>query len=341
MNNKDLEKLFLMGKDADRQVVLNTYSHEELINEVFKTPIEDASDNPMKFIVSTKFSILSFPKGGSSRIGSILHKNPEICIDNSAFENETPALGRFWDTAVGLDETRNRIEKNFKNLKKGTIISPQQSEFNSVINGTSEKDFIIVIRNPKYKWLSGVLQDLLPNWDSSIQPTIIGFLTDKYPNIQPLLNWKKDQEKLFDVLASNVDVAFDAYYDLVKYFLLGVFAKNKSFSYSHFKLYNETTNKLLSLNPKIDKTKLKILDLDSMDGNIDNVFKQYYGDDVVKKDAQGQNTHRKRYEPLLRALKRFEVEYPVHMSTIRDFVTKDYYYYNLIKQQYGKQIFRK
>jgi hypothetical protein len=201
--------------------------------------------------------------------------------------------------------------------------------------GASENDFVVIIRNPRYKWLSGVLQDLRQqNSNNSLQPSLVGFLVNKYPTLSEIF---KDPENRF--LEEVLNNEPDAFYDLLKHFLLGHLALNKSVTNHHSKLYNEVTYKLLQLNTEIDETKLKILDLDSVEGNIDNVFKHYYPDLDIS-DGQGKSTQRKKYEPLLNALKRFENEYPIYMSMIQESISRDFFYYKLIKQNYGKQIFR-
>lgn len=329
MSSKDTDGALDMGNKKDREIALTEYNHNGIVDEIFSEP-PSLSVNDMIYYVTTKFSILTFMKGGTSRIGGLLEYNSNICKFNSNDNANPQPLGIDWKRALSLHEDRITL-----NQPNRTNPSELQSHFNSTIVGTSENDFVVIIRNPRYKWLSGVLQDLRQqNSNDSLQPSLIGFLVNKYPTLSEIF---KDPKKRF--LEEVLNNEPDAFYDLLKHFLLGHLAVNKGLTNNHSKLYNEVTYKLLHLNTEIDKTKLKILDLDSVEGNIDNVFKHYYPDLDIS-DGQGKSTQRKKYEPLLNALKRFENEYPIYMSMIQESISRDFFYYKLIKQNYGKQIFR-
>ena len=329
MNSSNTDGALDMGNKGDREIALTEYNHNGIVDEIFCEP-PSLLNNYMIYYVTTKFSILTFMKGGTSRIGGLLEHNKNISKYNSNTDGSADSLGIDWIRALSLHE--DRIKLNQPNRINS---SESQSHFNSTMLGTSENDFVVVIRNPRYKWLSGVLQDLRQqNSNDSLQPSLIGFLVNKYPTLSEIF---KDPENMFIEEVLNNEP--DAFYDLFKHFLLGHLALNKSVTNHHSKLYNEVTYKLLQLNTEIDETKLKILDLDSVEGNIDNVFKHYYPDLDIS-DGQGKSTQRKKYEPLLIALKRFENEYPIYMSMIQESISRDFFYYKLIKQNYGKQIFR-
>ena len=329
MRSNDTSESLDMGNKRDREIALTEYNHNGIVDEIFCKP-PSLLNNDMIYYVTTKFSMLTFMKGGTSRIGILLNQNPNICKFNSNDNANPQPLGIDWKRALSLHE--DRIKLNQPNRIKPSEL---QSHFNSTMLGTSENDFVVVIRNPRYKWLSGVLQDLRQqNSNDSLQPSLIGFLVNKYPTLSEIF---KDSKKRF--LEEVLNNEPDAFYDLFKHFLLGHLALNKSVTNHHSKLYNEVTYKLLHLNTEIDETKLKILDLDSVEGNIDNVFKHYYPDLDIS-HGQGKSTQRKKYEPLLIALKRFENEYPIYMSMIQESISRDFFYYKLIKQNYGKQIFR-
>mgnify|MGYP003973323057 FL=1 len=329
MNSSNTDGALDMGNKGDREIALTEYNHNGIVDEIFCEP-PSLLNNYMIYYVTTKFSILTFMKGGTSRIGGLLEHNKNISKYNSNTDGSADSLGIDWIRALSLHEDRIKL-----NQPNRINPSEPQSHFNSTMLGTSENDFVVVIRNPRYKWLSGVLQDLRQqNSNDSQQPSLIGFLVNKYPTLSEIF---KDPENMFIEEVLNNEP--DAFYDLFKHFLLGHLALNKSVTNHHSKLYNEVTYKLLQLNTEIDETKLKILDLDSVEGNIDNVFKHYYPDLDIS-DGQGKSTQRKKYEPLLIALKRFENEYPIYMSMIQESISRDFFYYKLIKQNYGKQIFR-
>ena len=329
MNPLNTDGALDMGNKGDREIALTEYNHNGIVDEIFCEP-PFLLNNYMIYYVTTKFSILTFMKGGTSRIGGLLEHNKNISKYNSNTDGSADSLGIDWIRALSLHEDRIKL-----NQPNRINPSEPQSHFNSTMLGTSENDFVVVIRNPRYKWLSGVLQDLRQqNSNDSLQPSLIGFLVNKYPTLSEIF---KDPENMFIEEVLNNEP--DAFYDLFKHFLLGHLALNKSVTNHHSKLYNEVTYKLLQLNTEIDETKLKILDLDSVEGNIDNVFKHYYPDLDIS-DGQGKSTQRKKYEPLLIALKRFENEYPIYMSMIQESISRDFFYYKLIKQNYGKQIFR-
>lgn len=329
MSSKNTDGALDMGNKGDREIALTEYNHNGIVDEIFCEP-PFLLNNYMIYYVTTKFSILTFMKGGTSRIGGLLEHNKNISKYNSNTDGSADSLGIDWIRALSLHEDRIKL-----NQPNRINPSEPQSHFNSTMLGTSENDFVVVIRNPRYKWLSGVLQDLRQqNSNDSLQPSLIGFLVNKYPTLSEIF---KDPENMFIEEVLNNEP--DAFYDLFKHFLLGHLALNKSVTNHHSKLYNEVTYKLLHLNTEIDETKLKILDLDSVEGNIDNVFKHYYPDLDIS-DGQGKSTQRKKYEPLLIALKRFEKEYPIYMSMIQESISRDFFYYKLIKQNYGKQIFR-
>ena len=329
MNPSNTDGALDMGNKGDREIALTEYNHNGIVDEIFCEP-PFLLNNYMIYYVTTKFSILTFMKGGTSRIGGLLEHNKNISKYNSNTDGSADSLGIDWIRALSLHEDRIKL-----NQPNRINPSEPQSHFNSTMLGTSENDFVVVIRNPRYKWLSGVLQDLRQqNSNDSLQPSLIGFLVNKYPTLSEIF---KDPENMFIEEVLNNEP--DAFYDLFKHFLLGHLALNKSVTNHHSKLYNEVTYKLLQLNTEIDETKLKILDLDSVEGNIDNVFKHYYPDLDIS-DGQGKSTQRKKYEPLLIALKRFENEYPIYMSMIQESISRDFFYYKLIKQNYGKQIFR-
>ena len=329
MNSSNSDGALDMGNKEDREIALTEYNHNGIVDEIFCEP-PFLLNNYMIYYVTTKFSILTFMKGGTSRIGGLLEHNKNISKYNSNTDGSADSLGIDWIRALSLHEDRIKL-----NQPNRINPSEPQSHFNSTMLGTSENDFVVVIRNPRYKWLSGVLQDLRQqNSNDSLQPSLIGFLVNKYPTLSEIF---KDPENMFIEEVLNNEP--DAFYDLFKHFLLGHLALNKSVTNHHSKLYNEVTYKLLQLNTEIDETKLKILDLDSVQVNIDNVFKHYYPDLDIS-DGQGKSTQRKKYEPLLIALKRFENEYPIYMSMIQESISRDFFYYKLIKQNYGKQIFR-
>jgi hypothetical protein len=329
MNSSNTDGALDMGNKGDREIALTEYNHNGIVDEIFCEP-PSLLNNYMIYYVTTKFSILTFMKGGTSRIGGLLEHNKNISKYNSNTDGSADSLGIDWIRALSLHEDRIKL-----NQPNRINPSEPQSHFNSTMLGASENDFVVVIRNPRYKWLSGVLQDLRQqNSNDSLQPSLIGFLVNKYPTLSEIF---KDPENMFIEEVLNNEP--DAFYDLFKHFLLGHLALNKSVTNHHSKLYNEVTYKLLQLNTEIDETKLKILDLDSVEGNIDNVFKHYYPDLDIS-DGQGKSTQRKKYEPLLIALKRFENEYPIYMSMIQESISRDFFYYKLIKQNYGKQIFR-
>jgi len=258
------------------------------------------------FYETDKFGIFTYMKGGSSLLNNILTQYKLINIDY----NQTRFSEVFYET-MGFDK---EIEP-----KERTLFS----EFYKITKGESEKDLIIPIRNSCKKWVSGVIQELMFEYNDS-----------------PLL-----QEILGDSVGLHIDnLSKEDINKLVLSKLRNLNASEYGMLVSHHMLYNETLYNFLELNPHIDKSKLRIIDIDSTEGDLRNIVAEYYPQ-VLEDDSNEFQSHRDFYVKFLEAISdelinKDTKENKQIVNTMRRAVSQDYYYYTLIHRKYHNLIYK-
>lgn len=173
--------------------------------------------------------------------------------------------------------------------------------------GKSKKDLIIVTRNPIIKWISGILMEI-------------------QINVKKDLNEHRDFTKIDDGVLSNYIIKF-----LKKNYEL-------SYSYSpgHCVLFNKFFYLLLTSN-NIDKSKIKIVDLDNKETNFSSILMRYYPEiepHLQKNYWTQSNNYDKLFIPFIRMKKeRTNIE-----NLVRNEIYEDMMFYNLINEIYKDNI---
>ena len=109
-------------------------------------------------------------------------------------------------------------------------------------------------------------------------------------------------------------------------------------------LYNETLYNFLELNPTIDKTKLRIIDIDSPDGDLRKLISEYHPE-VLKEGVDAFQSHRDFYIRFLNSISNqlmntSNKENKQIVNIMQRVVGQDYYYYTLIHKKYYNLIYK-
>lgn len=300
-------------------LILNDKNHiDNMIHNVFGVN----SEEPLKyqnqnFIAPTysetdKFVILTYMKGGSSLVETILTDYNLKTSKNQRFNNV------FYDS-MGLYYEDTPLDKKYFD------------EFYKIINGESEKDLIIPIRNSYKKWISGVIQELKYEFNSS--PILRRILAqDKYLKNSVL------KLRIDDLSEDDVDVLITS--------KLKNLHEADAFIEGHHHLYNETLYNFLELNPNMDKSKVKIIDIDLPSGDLRKLIGEYYPE-VLEDVKHSFQSHRDFYEKILNVLRNYFMGGNIKhdnpdkkiIEKIRNIVGQDYYYYTLIHRKYKDLIY--
>lgn len=298
-------------KIKDRDYILKKITNKNNVRALFgfnpneSDSIISPSVTPPAYNETEKYGIIYTSKGGSSYINNTLKKY-------NLFEHEN------------ANEFADGFNKVFLSTLYPTPLETEEevpekySEFMSIVNGKSHKDLIIVTRNPMYKWLSGIYQEIEMEYQSS--------------NI------------LYGILQNDYDVVIDGKFPnklsneilekIVYKYLLGVMYRNGKIANAHAALYNQTFF-LFLLNNKIDKSKLKILDIDDPECNMNKFFSSY-NPEIIPDDENFLWTHRPRHEHILKGILNNESSSIKIKQMIRNEVGTDFYYYSLLKEKFKK-----
>lgn len=303
----------------NRKLILTEYDNSQLVNSFFNIP-----HNPDEFSLecnipqyneTEKFCILFSSKGGSTIINSILTDNKIGFLDrNNQFDSSC---------------------KDYFNFTKGNTnrnISTEFDEFIKLVNGKSKKDLIIVTRNPIYKFLSGIFQDI--SLDLSKSHILYYMMESKYP----IKNTEKiENENKFNHLQDIENLHPNAIGELSWIHAKNLFYKYQSISRGHSAPYNELFFNFLYLHKSIDKSKIKIVDLDNPEYSIVDVIKKYFPE--IKETDRLNNfwSHRSKHELVLKGIETHS-KIELDGETIRKWLIKevqrDYNYYKLLKESY-------
>lgn len=264
---------------------------------------------PYQIYETDKFVIVFTAKGGSSLINRVLK-------ENSLFMHSVS------------DEVMRKYD-NFINIttKRENISETELLEFVKCLDGKSEKDLIVVTRNPICKFMSGVIQDL-------------EFSIGQSPIIETLI---KEIEKEYFLNADYNKLNIIS--KLLYYHFLTTINKTGYPISGHATLFNETFFQLLITNPKINRNKLKIVDIDDSNHNLLDVMGSYYPD-AKESDKHNFNktywTHRRKWEYVYRNLKgNLEKNNAEWISIlIETQISRDYNFYRMLLEEYKESYWK-
>lgn len=248
-----------------------------------------------------KFGILFSPKGGSSIIDSILDEYSLSVL--SEFSDKKWASNYF--SFLSAQRKESTIYKTW-------------NEFRDICDGTSKKDLIIIIRNPIYKWLSGVWMDI--NLEVETSKILYSYLKEKYS---------------LDTIIGDNHLSDKAIQDIIFKYLKQSIESGELACNSHGSLYNESFFNLLT-NNNISKDKLKIVDID--DGNVDliDLFQKFYPQIQRSESDKLFWTMRGIHKTIIDGLvSEIAIQNDkLYSSILRNELTRDLYYYTLLKEKY-------
>lgn len=316
--DENLEEIRKNREDIIKQT-MESESVNSLFGDIINGNKKFLSENAMEYKETEKFGIIVTGKGGSTIVNHLIR-------DNNLSSYDTDKQNRVHEF---IKENRNFLDTTYTEEIK---FIPELQEFKKIMNGESKKDLIIVTRNPIYKWMSGLIQELTDEMQSSV--TLASFISDKYnfliDDIGSLFENKKIKEDLKKQILS--DLAFR--------YLHGSLIKNGTTLINHMYLYNEIYYLFLE-NNKIDLSKLKIVDIDSDKGDLVDIFKMYYPEIPESMNTAGFWTHRYKWDLALSNLQNFLENNDIVASQIlKTEVQRDLYYYNLLLKKYNKNLIK-
>jgi predicted nucleotidyltransferase len=294
-----------------RDDIFKTFDIKKEISSFFNISID--SDEPqthhinlthsIQYNETDKFGILFSSKAGSTAIGNVLTENKLNLFD-------------FYDGNDLVSEFKEYIK--FGNGYKDKW---EFDEFFKILNGKSKKDLIVVIRNPIYKFLSGIYQDI----------------SLEIKHSQLLFNIIKEKYKLDNIYQNRIDFLSDeAIGELSFMYINNLFETIGTIRYGHVNPINETFFNVLYISKNINKSKIKIIDIDNPNYVLFDVLKQYYPD--IKETVRIKNfwTHRSKHKIILDGIdKHIDIQNKQHLKQwIRQQVSQDYHYYKILKQDY-------
>ena len=311
---------------------MSIYERDFKLNEVVDELISDKKTNKLLndyhkgvfYAETPKIGILYYNKVGSSFISTMFINNESLKVNGiKIYSNQANQVG---ERNVRLINDNQWVWATTHKKDRG-ILTESLGDFEKIINGTSEKDLIIVTRNPKLKLLSGLMQDIKPHGTIFQHPGLFlrGYLSKYHPSaagIPTFSELKKFHPNVWE--------------EVFEYYLLGwfkAFNNIKTSDGAHGKLgFNETYYKFLELNP-INLDKLTIIDIDSIDGNLETVFKKYHKN---LKFPESVHSNKGRYSDVIYLINKLSKKYKGLLQDIEWEISRDYFYYNLIKEKYGK-----
>lgn len=274
---------------------------------------------PLEYKETEKFGIFVMGKGGSTLTNNIFRSNELNVIDLDKQDEINKCVSSNNNFILGYDESM--------------IISDELSELKNILLGKSKKDLIFVIRNPILKWMSGLCQELDEELKSSLVAT--SFISEKYNTIIDEIG-----DLLFDTLLDEETKGI-IFSDLAYKFLrMSLFRKGTS-QINHMQLYNEYVYLILENNPKIDLSKVRIINLDDDKGDLVELFKKYYPDIKENSDTKGFWTQREKYKIIFGGLRDYISKNNRGINEIiKKEIQRDLNYYHLLLKKYDKNIIK-
>lgn len=237
---------------------------------------------------------------------------------------QTSKFGILYSNKCGSSLIRNYIDTN--NLNETTreiyqevfVYGYQQLlhmegsddflDFTNMLRGKSDKDLIIVTRFPTQKWLSGM-------WTQLVHLI------------------KKDSNKdIWDGMVENTE---EILYKELKHLANAI----NSLSVGHSTMYNEAYYNLLTLHPNIDRKKLRIINIDTLEGDLKSLISEYYD---FSFDLTGANirNNSKVYPKLINHLTDIFKKDRTIQHLLSKTIHRDLYYLNRIQKEYGDCFFK-
>jgi len=237
---------------------------------------------------------------------------------------QTSKFGILYSNKCGSSLIRNYIDTN--NLNETTreiyqevfVYGYQQLlhmegsddflDFTNMLRGKSDKDLIIVTRFPTQKWLSGM-------WTQLVHLI------------------KKDSNKdIWDGMVENTE---EILYKELKHLANAI----NSLSVGHSTMYNEAYYNLLTLHPNIDRKKLRIINIDTLEGDLKALISEYYD---FSFDLTGANirNNSKVYPKLINHLTDIFKKDRTIQHLLSKTIHRDLYYLNRIQKEYGDCFFK-
>lgn len=306
-----------------RNELINLNDNKRIANQVIPdlynvNLFEYVYPHPFEYKETDKFVIFTASKSGSTIINRLMD-------DNNLSLHDLGNGGHRGDI--------NRCVLDHVNFINGydekiPLIS-ELSEMKKIINGTSEKDLIIIIRNPIKKWMSGVIQDIGEQIEES--HLIRGFIRNQYGYTLTSIPDIVDNKSL------TYQEKSDILSELVTYFVSGRVLDKGTTQYNHMELFNEIFYMFLN-NNSINLSKLKIIDIDSESGDIIELFKSYYPDLKLPRSWRYW-TYRDIWKIMFSEFKKMMTKNDKGIyQLVKRELGRDMYYYNLINENYKNNI---
>lgn len=307
-NYKKEERSEIISKTSNLEHFKVIFGHSNVYKEIDKFKFLNTNFYPFNYIETEKFGIIFFMKGGSSFIMNTLNLANLTTIDST--------INKEW---------RNLFKKIIR-IDNKDVESEYYSEFIKIINGKSKKDLILVTRNPVYKWASGVYQEMEAEYEKS--RTIKYFLKEKY-----------EKENISEVID---DLSDDEFEYLCYTLLKSSFQSGEGTFWGHTLLYNEVYYNFLELNPKINKSKLKIIDIDSPNGDLITLLSSYYPEILTLQHTNRFTSHRLQHEKIFNSIqKKIQGNELTLLDHIIKKIQNEHYYYLMLEHKYGEYFIQK
>lgn len=294
----------------ERKTSIENNLYEEYVKNIFQThkfENDFSSFDFNKYILpiphyeeTEKYGLLYANKQLSSWVTQYFNNNNLSIINNKNHWQDVYTQSLMYNTnKISIDEYQN---------------------YKLLLSGKSKLDLILIIRNPVYKFISGILEDI----QGQIKGSII------------LQNQLKQKFKDFDInKIRRKEISLPILREMTHSYLTTMVESESSVTFSHTNLYNNSFFCMLNSNKKIDLNKLKIIDLDNPNINIDDVFKSYYPESITS-DVFWSN--RNYYKTILEVIREIQNNNYKVFSVIQRDIHRDYYYYTLIKKIYKNNL---
>jgi hypothetical protein len=309
MRNKEEE---LSHTIENRKDIITEFKNRIFKNDVFLSNIQIEKNYTKPNMVyieyweTEKFILLCTAKAGSSIISHIMDENKLNIIPMKTLTTKiTEYYNDFFN--IETEYIENEIDKDCL-------------EYYKALNGKSKKDIILVTRNPIYKWMSGVVEDL----NQSLNKT---------PFIKNLVQYEKSDDAWVNQL--------NLYKELLPYHIQNMWEDSSSIARQHSQLYNENFFYFLTVNNKIDLKKLHIIDIDNENHNLIEIIKAYYPE---IKWGNKFSTHRLNHEFLFKNLHSYlsekNISEPI-INLIKKEISNDYKWYKILLKIYKNNLWVK
>lgn len=261
-----------------------------------------------------KFFIIVTSKGGSSITQNLLETNDLIL--NDFYDRKSLSHTFYKDYECFINPSTTYPKESPESIK----------EMVNLIDGKSKKDLILVTRNPIHKWMSGTIQDI----QSSIADSSwVSELFDIPYNSK--IKTQEDQDNENKLISK-----------ILIYRLKSLFKNKASTLDGHSMLYNEIFYQFLTLNDKIDNSKLKIVDIDNPNHDLVQVISEYFPSIKIDESATSYWTHRMNwndiYGDLSNTLLKQDDEWLYNLITSE--INNDYHYYRLILSKFKNNLYK-